>query len=126
MGWNDFLNRNPIGKAFSNVASSTIDSVDNVVQKGFTQVEHKIDSFDKKGQALGGAIDNVFVNFKSIKSHGLDRNHLDEIYESKKVLDETLPNFIKTSKPYKNVSNVVETSKKITNAVDIIHEIKYK
>jgi hypothetical protein len=124
MGWYDFLNSNPIGKTFSKVASSAVNSVDRTVQKGFDKAEKSIDSFDKKGQALGGAIDNIGNTLKSVKNNGLDRNHLDEIHENKKVLDENLPTFIKESKSYKTVSKVVETSKNITNAVDKVNELK--
>lgn len=122
MGWYDFLNNNSVGKAFSKVASSTVDSVDRVAQKGFDNAEKKIDSFDKKGQALGGAIDNLGQTLKNVKNNGLDRNDLDEISENKEVLDETLPKFIKESKAYKTASKVVETSNKITNAADRVNK----
>ncbi|WP_102344740.1 hypothetical protein [Bacillus sp. Marseille-P3661] len=124
MGWQDFINSNPVGKVFSKVATSTLDSVDKVVQNEFDKVERKIDSFDKKGQALGGAIDNIGNTAKRIKNYGMDRNHLDEIYENKKIIDENLPTFMKKSKTYKKVSKVVETSKKITDTVDKVNELK--
>jgi hypothetical protein len=122
MGWYDFLNNNPIGKTFSKVASSAVDSVDKVVQSSFDKAEQKIDSFDRKGQALGTALDNIGHTVKSVASNGLDRNHLDELHENKKVLDETLPTFIKESPPYKTASKVVETTNKVTNIIDKINK----
>ncbi|WP_462410479.1 hypothetical protein [Neobacillus sp. Marseille-QA0830] len=124
MGWYDFLNNNPIGQTFSKVASSAVDHVDKKVQSGFDKVEKKIDSFDRKGQALGGAIDNIGITVKSTITYGVDRNHIDEIVENKKVLDETLPKYIKESSHYKSVSKVVDIAGKITKTVDKVNDFK--
>lgn len=124
LGWYDFLNNNPVGKTFSKVATSAIDGVDKTVQKGFSKADKVVDSFDKKGQSLGSAIDNMGNTYKSVKNSGLNRNDLDDIHENKKILDENLPTFIKNSKPYQTTSKVVETSNNITKVADKINGLQ--
>jgi hypothetical protein len=88
MGWYDFINSNPIGKAFSKVASSAVNSVDSAVQKGFDKVDQKIDRMSKSAEKLGEGIDGLGESTGRMVRHGINRNDVSESISHLKDIQE--------------------------------------
>lgn len=108
--------------------SKAVDRVDNQVQKGFDRAERKIDEFDRKGQIVGGAIDNIGHTVKSVVKNGPDRNDFDFIHEEKTKIKENLPKTMPIpsaiKKPLNAVDKTIDGIHTVHKAVDKYYEMK--
>ncbi|MFE8701772.1 hypothetical protein ACFYKX_14325 [Cytobacillus sp. FJAT-54145] len=108
--------------------SKSVDRVDRQVQKGFDHAEKKIDEFDKRGQKVGKAIDNIGHTVKSMVQNGPDRNDFDLIHQEKKTIKENLPKGIPVpdpiKKPLKALDKTVDGIHVVHKAVDKYYESK--
>lgn len=109
---------------FSGFLTTVVNGIENAGNSVINRAERAVNTFDNTTQKIGGAIDNIGHNVKDISRNGLQRNHIDDIHESKQVIEKNLPEFIFAPKPIKTVSKVIDTAHNVTKVVDKVQSYR--